>query len=128
MLVLKCALPKDKNKDISKMMTLAGIPLCEDVDQSRNYIISLPGIEFILAKPQDVPIIVEYGAADIGIVGSDILLEENRDVIALLDLKTNLAFNVSDNLIVNRASYVINKDQIDSLLTKISSIITHTTS
>lgn len=43
-------------------------------------------MEFILAKPVDVPTYVEYGVADIGIVGKDVLLEEERDVYELLDL------------------------------------------
>lgn len=43
-------------------------------------------MEFIMAKPVDVPTYVEYGAADIGIVGKDVLLEENKDVYELLDL------------------------------------------
>lgn len=43
-------------------------------------------MEFILAKPVDVPTYVEYGVADIGIVGKDVLLEEDRDVYELLDL------------------------------------------
>ena len=42
------------------------------------------GIRFFLAKPSDVPTYVEYGAADIGIVGKDTLLEEGR---SLYDLK-----------------------------------------
>ncbi|CAG7624541.1 ATP phosphoribosyltransferase [Paenibacillus allorhizosphaerae] len=37
----------------------------------------------------DGPIIVEYGAADIGIAGKDVLLEQKREVIELLDLGTN---------------------------------------
>lgn len=41
---------------------------------------------FIFVKPGDVPIYVEYGVADIGIVGKDTLLEEGRDVYELLDL------------------------------------------
>ena len=36
------------------------------------------GLKFFLAKPSDVPTYVEYGAADIGIVGKDTLLEEGR--------------------------------------------------
>ncbi|MEG1608539.1 MAG: ATP phosphoribosyltransferase [Clostridia bacterium] len=42
--------------------------------------------KFIFVKPSDVPIYVEYGVADIGIVGKDTLLEEGRDVYELLDL------------------------------------------
>jgi ATP phosphoribosyltransferase len=37
-------------------------------------------IRFLLAKPADVPVYVEYGAADLGIVGQDVLWESGRDV------------------------------------------------
>ena len=45
------------------------------------------GIRFFLAKPSDVPTYVEYGAADIGIVGKDTLLEEGRSLYEVYDLK-----------------------------------------
>ncbi|MBO4376346.1 MAG: ATP phosphoribosyltransferase [Lachnospiraceae bacterium] len=44
-------------------------------------------LKFFLSKGPDVPTYVEYGAADIGVVGSDIILEENRRVYEVLDLK-----------------------------------------
>ena len=44
------------------------------------------GLRFFLAKGPDVPTYVEYGAADIGIVGEDTILEENRRVYEVLDL------------------------------------------
>lgn len=43
-------------------------------------------LKFFLAKGPDVPTYVEYGAADIGVVGSDTLLEEGRRVYEVLDL------------------------------------------
>lgn len=43
-------------------------------------------LKYILAKPADVPTYVEYGAADLGVVGKDVLLEERADVSELLDL------------------------------------------
>ena len=43
-------------------------------------------MKFFLAKSPDVPTYVEYGAADIGIVGKDTILEENRRVYEVLDL------------------------------------------
>lgn len=43
--------------------------------------------KFILVKASDVPVYVEYGAADIGIVGKDTLLEEGRNLYEMLDLK-----------------------------------------
>ena len=45
------------------------------------------GIRFFLAKPSDVPTYVEYGAADIGFVGKDTLLEEGRSLYEVYDLK-----------------------------------------
>ena len=44
------------------------------------------GFRFFLAKGPDVPTYVEYGAADIGIVGKDTLMEEGRKVFEVLDL------------------------------------------
>ena len=44
------------------------------------------GLRFFLAKGQDVPTYVEYGAADIGIVGKDTILEESRNIYEVLDL------------------------------------------
>lgn len=43
-------------------------------------------LKFFLSKNPDVPTYVEYGAADIGVVGSDIIREENRRVYEVLDL------------------------------------------
>ena len=43
-------------------------------------------LRFFLSKGPDVPTYVEYGAADIGIVGSDTILEEQRRVFEVLDL------------------------------------------
>lgn len=43
-------------------------------------------LRFFLAKGPDVPTYVEYGAADIGVVGSDVIMEEKRRVYEVLDL------------------------------------------
>ena len=43
-------------------------------------------MKFILVKASDVPTYVEYGAADIGIVGKDTLLEESRNLYEMVDL------------------------------------------
>lgn len=45
-------------------------------------------LKFFLAKASDVPTYVEYGAADIGVVGKDTILEEGRELYEVLDLKT----------------------------------------
>nr|WP_243167540.1 MULTISPECIES: ATP phosphoribosyltransferase [Lachnospiraceae] len=44
------------------------------------------GLKFFLAKGPDVPTYVEYGAADIGVVGKDTLVEEGRKMYEVLDL------------------------------------------
>jgi len=48
------------------------------------------GVRYFLVKPSDVAIYVERGAADIGVVGRDVLLETRPDVYELLDLKFGL--------------------------------------
>ncbi len=44
------------------------------------------GLRFFLAKGSDVPTYVEYGAADIGVVGKDTILEEGRKMYEVMDL------------------------------------------
>lgn len=48
------------------------------------------GLRFLLLKPDDVPTYVEYGAADLGVVGRDVLLEREYDLYAPLDLGIGL--------------------------------------
>lgn len=43
-------------------------------------------LKFFLAKASDVPTYVEYGAADIGVVGKDTIMEEGRQIYEVLDL------------------------------------------
>jgi ATP phosphoribosyltransferase len=44
------------------------------------------GVRLVVAKPADIPTYVELGAADAGIAGKDVLLEQSRDVYELVDL------------------------------------------
>lgn len=44
------------------------------------------GASFILVKPSDVTVYVERGAADLGVVGKDVLMEKSLDVYEILDL------------------------------------------
>lgn len=87
---LVVALPKGRIMDEAiELLRECGFTLPKNGDLSRKLIIEDEDAQmtFILAKPSDVPIYVEYGAADLGVVGKDVLLEENRDVYELLDLK-----------------------------------------
>ncbi len=66
----------------------AGYP-CEEVGGSSRKLIFENrdlALRFFLAKGPDVPTYVEYGAADAGVVGSDIIMEEGRRVHEVLDL------------------------------------------
>ncbi|MGI6123299.1 MAG: ATP phosphoribosyltransferase [Acetivibrionales bacterium] len=83
------ALSKGRLTDLSiSLLEGAGIDCTELKSNSRKLILSdeKNKIRFFLAKPADVPVYVEYGAADIGIVGKDTLIEEGRDLYEVLDL------------------------------------------
>ena len=47
------------------------------------------GYRFVFVKPADVPVYVEHGIADCGVVGRDVLLESEADVLQPLDLRIN---------------------------------------
>ncbi len=54
---------------------------------SRRLVIPSADVEYVLARPTDVPTHVAHGAADVGIVGKDVLLETDADVLELVDLR-----------------------------------------
>ncbi|KLU65420.1 MULTISPECIES: ATP phosphoribosyltransferase [Desulfosporosinus] len=87
---LTIALPKGKLLiDSIQRLSRIGIE-CQHVNEdSRKLFYDLPQskVKIIICRATDIPTYVEYGAADLGIVGKDTLLEENKDVIELLDLK-----------------------------------------
>lgn len=59
------------------LLEAAGIQVSENPEQSRKLIIatSNPGLRLIIVRASDVPTYVEYGAADLGIAGKDVLIE-----------------------------------------------------
>ncbi len=68
-----------------------GITCDEMKDKSSRKLIFVNedlGVRFFLAKANDVPTYVEYGAADIGVVGKDTILEEGRKLYEVIDLGT----------------------------------------
>ena len=70
------------------MLADIGITCIEMNEKSRKLIFVNEGqkLKFFLSKADDVPTYVEYGAADIGISGADILMEESRNLYEVLDL------------------------------------------
>lgn len=88
---LTIAMPKGRIfEEAVDLLKKANLPVPTDFDaNSRKLTVTVPeaSLSFFLAKPVDVPTYVEYGVADLGVVGKDVLLEETRDVYELLDLK-----------------------------------------
>ncbi len=87
---LTFALPKGRlaTKTMELFKTI-GITCDEMENESRRLIFTNEALKlkFFLAKTSDVPTYVEYGAADIGIVGKDTLMEEKRNLYEVLDLQ-----------------------------------------
>ncbi|MCC7226136.1 MAG: ATP phosphoribosyltransferase [Burkholderiaceae bacterium] len=59
------------------LLAAAGVQVSEDPEKSRKLIIetSNPNLRLIIVRASDVPTYVEYGAADLGIAGKDVLIE-----------------------------------------------------
>lgn len=86
---LNIALSKGRLAELSiELFEKAGIDCAVLKDDSRKLILTdeINKIRFFLVKPSDVPTYVDYGAADIGIVGRDTILEEGRNLYEVLDL------------------------------------------
>ena len=88
--MINIALPKGRL--VNKVYTLfekIGYENKELLEDNRKLVFENKdkNVRYLIVKPSDVGIYVEKGVADIGIVGKDILLENNHDVYELLDLK-----------------------------------------
>lgn len=87
--MLNIALPTGRlGKQVYRMFEQAGYSCDEYASDNRKLILENPdkGFRFFLVKPADVGVYVEHGAADVGVVGKDILLESTPDVYELSDL------------------------------------------
>ncbi|WOG29186.1 ATP phosphoribosyltransferase [Endozoicomonas sp. 8E] len=77
-------------KDTLPLLKAAGIELAEDPAKSRKLIISTthPDVNLLIVRASDVPTYVEYGAADVGVAGKDVLLEHgSTELYEPLDLQ-----------------------------------------
>ena len=87
--MLNIALPKGRlGEKAYKLFEAAGFPCPSIMDGSRKLIFENKEamVRYFWAKPSDVAIYVERGAADIGVAGKDILMEYEPEVYELLDL------------------------------------------
>ncbi|WP_345242436.1 ATP phosphoribosyltransferase [Pontibacillus salipaludis] len=86
---LTIAMPKGRIfEEAAELLRKVGYDFT-DVEDSRKLILDFPEykVRLMMAKPMDVVTYVEYGAADCGIAGKDVLLEQDRDVYEVLDLQ-----------------------------------------
>ncbi len=86
---LTIALPKGRLAELTlELLEKAGIQCKSTELKSRKLIIEDDEnqVRFFMAKPSDVPVYVEYGVADLGVVGKDTLMEESRDLYEVLNL------------------------------------------
>ena len=87
--MLNIALPKGRlGENVYAMFARAGVECPAVLEKSRKLIFDneAAGVRYFWVKPSDVAIYVERGAADVGVVGKDILLEYRPDVYELLDM------------------------------------------
>jgi ATP phosphoribosyltransferase len=83
------AIPKGKLGDKAfAVLKAAGLPVEGIEEDSRKLSYEYPNqhVKYLICRPTDIPVYVEYGAADIGIVGKDTLEETDADVFELVDL------------------------------------------
>ncbi len=90
---LLVALPKGRLYDaVRSLLAKAGLPLPADAESSRKLVRTDTSgrCDFVTLKPADIPVYVESGAIDAGIVGSDVLRELESDVYEPVDLRIGL--------------------------------------
>lgn len=84
------ALPKGRLAEKSaELLSACGVDTAVLAEDTRRLVLESADKKygFFLVKPADVPVYVESGVADLGIVGKDTLIEEGRDLYEMLDLK-----------------------------------------
>ncbi|OQC00208.1 MAG: ATP phosphoribosyltransferase [Firmicutes bacterium ADurb.Bin099] len=108
---LKIALPKGRLAvQTVELFKKAGIP-CTDIDDDSRKLIHTDQsnkIKIFLVKAADVPVYVEYGAADMGVAGKDTLMEESKNVYDVL----NLGFGACRMCVAGEAKYLNRTDEI----------------
>ena len=110
---LNIALSKGRLTELSiGLLEAVGLDCSELRGESRKLILKdeTNKIKFFLVKPGDVPTYVEYGAADMGIVGKDTLMEEGRNLYEVL----NLGFAACRMVVAGPAELAGRLDQLNN--------------
>ena len=90
---LTVALPKGRVlRAVAPLLSRAGVEIGDLLADDRTLLRESPaaGLRFLLLKPDDVPTYVEYGAADLGVCGRDVLMERTADLYRPLDLQVGI--------------------------------------
>ncbi|HEX4448465.1 MAG TPA: ATP phosphoribosyltransferase [Polyangiaceae bacterium] len=90
---LTIALPKGRVlRAVAPLLSRAGVDIGDLLADDRTLMRESPaaGLRFLLLKPDDVPTYVEYGAADLGVCGRDVLMERTADLYRPLDLQVGV--------------------------------------
>jgi ATP phosphoribosyltransferase len=88
--IITIALPKGKlGEEAVSVLAAAGLPVHGVETDSRQMLFDFPQecYRYLICRPTDIPVYVEYGAADLGIVGKDTIVEAGADVFELVDLQ-----------------------------------------
>ena len=111
MVYLNIALPKGRlAMQTIEFFKKSGIP-CKNIDEDSRKLIHIDEenkLKIFLVKAADVPVYVEYGAADMGVVGRDTLMEESRNVYDVL----NLGFGACRMCVAGEEKYFGKADEI----------------
>ena len=87
--MINIALPKGRlGKKVYQILENIGYGCPEILEDNRKLVFEdeKNGVRYFWVKPSDVGIYVERGAADVGVVGKDIILEHNPDVYEFIDM------------------------------------------
>lgn len=122
--MLNIALPKGRlGEKVYRLLADLGYQCPDLLDEGRRLIFvnEEAGVKYFLVKPSDVAIYVEYGAADVGVVGRDILEEGDFDIYELADL----GFGVCRMAVAARRDFRDDLDRPLRVATKFPAIASH---
>lgn len=84
---LRMALPKGAlYAESVALLERAGLDVAGLSDPGRQLIVRAGDIEYVIAKPTDIPVYVAYGGVDVAIAGKDVLIESALDTVEMTDL------------------------------------------
>ncbi|KYO64326.1 ATP phosphoribosyltransferase [Thermovenabulum gondwanense] len=113
--MITIALPKGRlaqeTADFFEKCGLLNIKMEED-SRKLIFIDEVNNLRIILVKPFDVPTYVEYGAADMGVVGKDVIMEKNVNIFEILDMGIGRCFLALAGVKGKKEDFIRKKDKV----------------